>query len=177
MSRTRKTETQKSSKQKDCAYIGRLVVTGVLVMATQLAWGEMQQPSRDTRPGQERVASMDSNKDGMLSLEETEKLPRFAKHFNRIDANRDGQLTKDEMRAAREHAQRFQEENFSALRELESESHQARIQILQQADACIRAASTPEAYRQCEQKERSARLELRELMKTKRQALMASQSK
>ena len=174
MSKTPMRQTQKSRPH---LHIGGLLVTGLLVVSTQLAWGETPQPSRETRPGQERIAALDSDKDGMLNREEVGKLPRLAKHFDRIDANRDGQLNRDELRAAREHAQRFREKNYTTLRDMESESHQARIQILQQADACIKAASNPNAYRQCEKNEQGARLELRESMKSRREALMADARK
>ena len=38
-----------------------------------------------------------------------------------------------------------------------SASHQARIAILQTADNCVKAATTPTAYRACEEQERNAR--------------------
>lgn len=39
----------------------------------------------------------------------------------------------------------------------ESASHQARIGILQTADNCVKGATTPTAYRACEQQERASR--------------------
>lgn len=62
---------------------------------------------------------------------------------------------------------------FEAYRDLESRSHQARIRILQEADACIRDAADREALRACETKERAARQALRAELKPKRHALRA----
>jgi hypothetical protein len=62
---------------------------------------------------------------------------------------------------------------FEAYRDLESRSHQERIRILQEADACIRAAADREALRACEAKEREARQALRAEVEPKRQALRA----
>ncbi|BBP42332.1 hypothetical protein [Thiosulfativibrio zosterae] len=41
--------------------------------------------------------------------------------------------------------------------EIESYSHQQRIEILQKADACIKAAKTKEEYRACEVAEKQSR--------------------
>jgi len=62
---------------------------------------------------------------------------------------------------------------FEAYRDLESRSLQELIRILQEADACIRAAAHREALRACEAKEREARQALRAELKPKRQALRA----
>lgn len=60
---------------------------------------------------------------------------------------------------------------LNQIKTLESDSHQARIQILQQADACIQAAGTPQAYRACEQQEQAARQAYRDAHQSERQAI------
>jgi hypothetical protein len=62
-------------------------------------------------------------------------------------------------------------EIFQEVRLLESESHQERIRILQEAEACIRRAADFRAYRECEQAERQAREQLRSRLQAKRDAL------
>ncbi|MCX7897241.1 MAG: hypothetical protein N2441_05145 [Rhodocyclaceae bacterium] len=60
---------------------------------------------------------------------------------------------------------------FEQIKALESESHRERIRILQEAEACIDSATTPDAYRQCEEREKIARQELRERLQRQREAL------
>lgn len=55
----------------------------------------------------------------------------------------------------------------------ESASHQARIAILHEADACIKAARTPADYRACEQQEQAARTASRAAGQGERQAIRA----
>lgn len=62
-------------------------------------------------------------------------------------------------------------ELFERLRETESESHRARVQILEAADRCIREAEDFRAYRACEEVERTARKALRERLQPTRDAL------
>jgi hypothetical protein len=50
---------------------------------------------------------------------------------------------------------------FLKRRSLEQRSHAGRIAILQEADRCISAAQTREAFKACEQKEQQARQQLR----------------
>ncbi len=57
------------------------------------------------------------------------------------------------------------------MRSLESRSHHGRMKILQEAEGCIQAAQTPQAYRACEQKEQAARESLRENLQPQHQAL------
>ena len=57
------------------------------------------------------------------------------------------------------------------LKAIESHSHHSRIRILREAEACIQAAKTPQAYRSCEQKEAQAREQLREELRPRHQAL------
>lgn len=57
------------------------------------------------------------------------------------------------------------------LKAIESHSHQSRIRILEEADRCIQAANTTQAYRACERKEREARDQLREELRPRHQAL------
>ncbi|MEW6445321.1 MAG: hypothetical protein ACOZAQ_08560 [Pseudomonadota bacterium] len=64
-------------------------------------------------------------------------------------------------------------ELLERVKSIESRSHQARIAILREADACIQAARTREAYRACEEKEKEARQALREELKPQREALRA----
>lgn len=51
----------------------------------------------------------------------------------------------------------LREELLTQRKQLESTSHQERIQILQTADNCIRNANSHQAFRACEDAERSAR--------------------
>jgi F0F1-type ATP synthase membrane subunit b/b' len=60
---------------------------------------------------------------------------------------------------------------FEDFKALESRSHQQRIEMLQKAEACIQAAETPLAYRECEQRERAERRAMREFFKAERQQL------
>jgi hypothetical protein len=46
--------------------------------------------------------------------------------------------------------------------DIESYSHQERIRILQEADACIHNAKTKEEYRDCEEKEKQERKQLKQ---------------
>jgi len=61
--------------------------------------------SRDERPhgdrrhgpggrGHERLAKLDTNKDGRISAEEAKADPKFAEHFTKMDINKDGFLDK-----------------------------------------------------------------------------------
>jgi hypothetical protein len=50
----------------------------------------------------------------------------------------------------------------------ESYSHNKRISILQEADACIKNAKSKEAYKACEKKEKDSRVELRKEMKQRK---------
>jgi len=159
----------------------RLLAFALAVFSVQGVGAEpLAGPGAQSEKGQvlmQKLKDADINKDGKLSRSEAERLPRLAQRFDHLDADKDGQVTREEMRAARDKAQRFQTENFAALKEMESDSHQARIQILQQADACIKAATSPDAYRQCEQKEKESRQALRESTQSKRANLMATTAK
>jgi len=48
------------------------------------------------------------------------------------------------------------QERFNQHKLLELEGHRTRIQILQEAAACIQAATNPQAFRACERHEREA---------------------
>lgn len=60
---------------------------------------------------------------------------------------------------------------FQDFKSLESRSHQKRIEMLKKAEACIQAAETPLAYRECEQQEQAERQTMRESFKAERQQL------
>jgi len=60
---------------------------------------------------------------------------------------------------------------FERFRATESESHQARIRILQQAESCIRQVRDRKAYRRCEREEGAARRAARERTRTQREAI------
>lgn len=62
-------------------------------------------------------------------------------------------------------------ELFQQIKAAESDSHQARVRILQDAEACIQAAGTPQEYRVCEQREQAARQAHRAAHEPQRQAL------
>jgi hypothetical protein len=51
----------------------------------------------------------------------------------------------------------FRQNMFEQRKAAEMASHQERIRILQVADGCVRNASTPEAFRMCEDAERTSR--------------------
>lgn len=59
-------------------------------------------------------------------------------------------------------AQDVRAEMFQHRKNMESQSHHARIDILKQAESCIQTAQTPQAYKACEQQEREARQSLRQ---------------
>ncbi len=54
--------------------------------------------------------------------------------------------------------------------EIESQSHQARIAILNRADRCIKAAKTAQDYKNCENMEKQERQANRETVKAQREA-------
>lgn len=159
--------------------LNSVVALSLSVVVSQPAFAESRAASggSDARAGVIKLWDADANKDGRLSKSEVASLPGLARHFDRIDSDHDGNLTREELRGARERMLRMQKEHFGALRDLESESHQARINILQQAEACIKAAATPEIYRRCEQQEQAARSGLRATMQSKRDALLAEARK
>ena len=51
---------------------------------------------------------------------------------------------------------------FEKHKQLEEQSHQERIKILQAADECVKAAKTPQAYRECEQSEKQSRQQFKQ---------------
>jgi EF-hand domain pair len=55
-------------------------------------------------------ASLDTNKDQLISRDEVKGRPRLEKYFDAIDSNKDGQLSRDEFKAFRaaHHGQRKQ---------------------------------------------------------------------
>ena len=66
-----------------------------------------------------------------------------------------------------------QQAHLDQLKAIESASHQERIRILQQADNCIRAATSMDAYRNCEEAEHKAREASKEQDRSKKEALRA----
>ncbi len=60
---------------------------------------------------------------------------------------------------------------FAQFKQIESRSHQGRIAILQEAEACIQQAQKREAFRACEEKEKAGRQALRAELKPQREAL------
>jgi hypothetical protein len=63
------------------------------------------------------------------------------------------------------------QELFEARRNLERRSHAARIAILREADSCVAAASTPQAFRSCERQEEQARQQFKASIQAEIQAL------
>lgn len=55
--------------------------------------------------------------------------------------------------------------------DIESQSHLARIVILEDAEVCIQLAETLEMYRECERSENQARADLREELKDDKELL------
>jgi hypothetical protein len=62
-------------------------------------------------------------------------------------------------------------QTFAEFKAIESASHRQRIQILQEADACIKAAQNREQYQVCEERERETREHSNAAAKSSRQAL------
>ena len=59
-----------------------------------------ERPQRGARGGKgghgDRMAQLDTNKDGIIDRSEAAKAPKFAEHFDKLDANKDGRITADE---------------------------------------------------------------------------------
>jgi hypothetical protein len=55
-----------------------------------------------------------------------------------------------------------QNQGLEKVVDIESYSHQERIKILQEADACIHNAKAREEYRACEEKEKQEREQLKQ---------------
>ena len=60
---------------------------------------------------------------------------------------------------------------FEQRKTAEMASHQERIKILQIADACVRGANTPDAFKACEETERNSRKSFREQEHAKREQM------
>jgi hypothetical protein len=69
--------------------------------------------------------------------------------------------------------QRGNGQHLNQAVQIESQSHQERIGILNRADACIKAAKTPQAYKACETQEKQERQALRDKLKPQKEALRA----
>jgi Ca2+-binding EF-hand superfamily protein len=52
---------------------------------------------------QKRFEDADANHDGVLTREETKKIPMLYRHFDEMDANHDGKVTREEMEMATEY--------------------------------------------------------------------------
>lgn len=63
------------------------------------------------------------------------------------------------------------ERMLAEFKGIESASHQDRIRILQEADACIHGAANREQYRACEDRERSQREQSNAAARARREAL------
>ncbi len=59
-----------------------------------------ERPQRGARGGKgghgDRMAQLDTNKDGVIDRSEAAKVPKFAEHFDKLDANKDGRITAEE---------------------------------------------------------------------------------
>jgi flagellar motility protein MotE (MotC chaperone) len=60
--------------------------------------------------------------------------------------------------------------------EMESYSHQKRVEILQKADSCIKSAKTQDDYKKCEEIEKQGRENLKGEMFSKRKTLMIEET-
>lgn len=63
-------------------------------------------------------------------------------------------------------------DDFGQRREMESHSHQERINNLQNADRCINSAQTKEAYQKCEMEEKQNREAMRTESFSQRKSMM-----
>lgn len=75
-----------------------------------------------------------------------------------VDDQAQGRKAQREQR--REQHQQYQE-RFEQRKQMDSAFYQARIDILQKANTCIRAANDPAAYRECKIQEHQAQRQLR----------------
>ena len=65
----------------------------------------------------------------------------------------------------------FRQQMFEQRKAAEMASHQERIKILQIADACVRSANTPDAFKTCEETERNSRKSFQEQQHAKREQM------
>lgn len=65
-------------------------------------------------------------------------------------------------------------EALSGMKTIESSSHNERIAILREAEACVQSAQTMAAYKECEKTENDRRKSSNESAKSKREALKES---
>lgn len=70
--------------------------------------------------------------------------------------------------------QRGNGQHLNQAVQIESQSHQERIGILNRADACIKAAKTPQAYKACEAQEKQERQVLRDKIRPQKEAMRAT---
>ncbi|WP_454832813.1 hypothetical protein [Pseudoxanthomonas wuyuanensis] len=77
-----------------------LMLTAVLLACAAPACAQRTLSDEQKQALQDRLKAADANDDGLIDRAEAEaKLPRLAKHFDKLDANSDGKLSPEEMRA------------------------------------------------------------------------------
>jgi len=65
-----------------------------------VACAQAQLSDEQKQAALERMQAADANQDGLIDKAEADaKLPRIAKHFDRLDTNGDGKLSPDEFKA------------------------------------------------------------------------------
>lgn len=73
--------------------------------------------------------------------------------------------------------QQYKEQNFNKIKQMEEKSHQERINILKNADDCIKNARSKEEYKPCELKEQQLRKDSNQNIKMERQQFQQDRQK
>ena len=70
------------------------------ILCAGVACAQAQLSDEQKQAALERMQAADTNQDGLIDKAEADaKLPRLAKHFDKLDTNGDGKLSPDEFKA------------------------------------------------------------------------------
>lgn len=70
------------------------------ILFSGVACAQAQLSDEQKQAALERMQAADANQDGLIDKAEADaKLPRIAKHFDKLDTNDDGKLSPDEFKA------------------------------------------------------------------------------
>jgi Ca2+-binding EF-hand superfamily protein len=70
------------------------------ILCSGVACAQAQLSDEQKQAALERMQAADTNQDGLIDKAEADaKLPRLAKHFDKLDTNGDGKLSPDEFKA------------------------------------------------------------------------------